>query len=133
MTSYQTQTKLSPDELLDAVKRLNASDLELFTSQVLAIRARRKSSSLTTTESELMLLINQGLSPSAQKRYDDLIALRRDETLTPQEYTDLLDLTQLSEKIQVSRVEALVALSRIRGISLNDVMNQLGVKLLDYA
>jgi hypothetical protein len=45
-------------------------------------------------EAELLEKINQDLPPDVQRRYDELTAKRRAETLTPEEYKELLALIQ---------------------------------------
>jgi hypothetical protein len=50
---------------------------------------------------------------------------RRAGTLTPEEYQDLLRLTDVAEAIQARRLQDLVELSRLRGISLSALMEEL--------
>jgi len=50
---------------------------------------------------------------------------RRAGTLTSEEYQDLLRLTDVAEAIQARRLQDLVELSRLRGISLSALMEEL--------
>jgi hypothetical protein len=77
---------------------------------------------LSRAESELLQRIDQGVPAAVQKRYDELIARRREETLTPQEYTELIDLTHQVEMLEAERVQALVNLARLRGVSLDQLV-----------
>jgi len=52
---------------------------------------------------------------------------RRAENLTPTEQSELLQLTEAIEKQHIVRMELLVELSRLRGVSWKTVMDQLGV------
>jgi hypothetical protein len=86
-----------------------------------------------TTESELLLKINQGIPPDLQRRYHELIARRRAESLSEDEYGELLRLTDQVEAIEVQRVEYLAELARLRKKLLTDVMKDLGIRAPAYA
>lgn len=133
MPVVQVEAQLPTDELLRAVGQLNQSDLEQFVSQVIALRARRQASGLPRIESELLLKVNEGVPSDIQARYSELIAKRQAETLTPDEYEELLRLTRQVEKLEVRRVEYLAELARLRGTSLTALMEDLGIRPPTYA
>jgi len=128
MPVVQVEAQLPTDELLKAVGQLNQSDLEQFVSQVIALRAKRQAPSLTQVESDLLLKINEGVPSGVQARYNELIAKRRAETLTPDEYEELLRLTRQVEKLETRRVEYLAKLARLRGTSMTALMKNLGIR-----
>lgn len=70
----------------------------------------------------------QGLSPERATRYKALMAKRRAECLTLQEYEELLSLTDEAERLQVERIQSLAELARLRGISLRSLMDELNLK-----
>jgi hypothetical protein len=76
---------------------------------------------LSQAESELLQRINQGVPVAVQERYDELIGRRREETLTAQDYDELLDLAHQVEMLEAERVRALVDLARLRGVSPDDL------------
>jgi len=127
MPVIQVEAQVPTDELLKAVGQLSQPDLEQFVFQVIALRAKRQAPGLPRDESELLLKINEGMPPDIQARYNDLIAKRQDETLTPDEYKELLRLTQQVEKLEVRRVEYLAELARLRRMSLTALMENLGI------
>jgi hypothetical protein len=133
MPTIQVQTELSFDELLKAVKQLSASDLEQLMSQVIALQAQRKASSLPKAETDLLLKINQGLPADRQQRFNELVAKRQAETLTPEEHQELLQLTDDIEKSDAKRMQYLTELARLRGISLTALMKDLGIQPPAYA
>lgn len=133
MPVVQVEAQLPTDELLKAVGQLNQSDLEQFVSQIIALRAKRQAPGLPRAESELLLKINEGVPPDVQTRYNELIAIRQAEALTPEEYKELLRLTQRVEKLEVRRVEYLAELARLRGTSLTALMENLGIQPPAYA
>jgi len=132
MPAVQTLKKLSSEELLEAADKLSASELEKFVSQVITLQARRRAPWLPQAESELLLKINQGLPGDLRKRYNELIAKRRAETLTPNEYEELLRLTDQVETMHVRRMEYLSELASLRKTSLSNLMKQLGIHTPQY-
>ena len=132
MPSIQVEAQLSHNKLLEAVGQFNATELEQFVAEVIALRAKRQAPSLSRQESELLMRINQHLSADLQARFDELVARRQDETLSNDEHEELLRLTEQVENMDVVRIEALARLAQLRGISVDDLMDQLGVKTPEY-
>ncbi|MEA5555547.1 STAS/SEC14 domain-containing protein [Nodularia spumigena CH309] len=128
----KVELQLSSDDLLKAVEQLSQADLKQFISQVIALQAQRTAPSLMQQESELLLKINQVISVEIQNYYNDLIAKRDTETLTDEEHRELLSLTEQIEKQQAQRIEYLVELANLRGISLNALMESLGIQTQVY-
>jgi len=133
MSTVQVKTELPFDELLRAVEQLSLPDLEKLMFQVIALQARRKASSLSKDETELLLKINQGLPLDVQRRFDELVAKRQAETLMPAEHRELLALIEQVEKSDVRRVQHLAELARLRGISLTTLMDELSIHPPAYA
>ena len=132
MSTIKVEVQLSSEELLKAVEQLSLPDLERFVSQIIALQAQRRATSLPQAEAELLLKINQGISSDTQKYFDELIAKRQAETLTPDEHKELLHLTEEIEKLQAQRIEYLVELARIRRISITELMKNLGIGTPEY-
>jgi len=128
MPTISIEAELSSDKLLEAVSQLSPLELEKFASQILALRAQYRAPNLSQSEAELLLKINQGVPPTIQKRYDELVAKRRAETLTPEEYDELLGLTEQVEKFETRRIEDLTELARLRKTSLTALMDDLGIR-----
>ena len=133
MSVVRIETELSFDTLLQAVEQLSIPDLEQLLSQVIHVQAKRKAPSLSPDETELMLKINQGLSPDMQQRFDELIAKRQAETLTPEELQEFIALTDQIEQSDAERIQCLAQLARIRGISLDVLMDTLEIQPPAYA
>jgi hypothetical protein len=119
-------------ELLRAVRQLSPAELEEFTAEVLALRHQRLSPGAEASEEQLLEAVREDLPEQARARYADLRARRRAGTLTPQEQAELLQITTEVEHRNVSRMQALAALARLRGVSLTQVMDQLGIKAPPY-
>jgi hypothetical protein len=71
--------------------------------------------------------------PEIQRRYDQLIAKRRAESLTPDEHDELLRLTDQMENLEARRMEHLAELARLRQTSLPALMKTLGIRTPAYA
>ncbi|HEY7419923.1 MAG TPA: hypothetical protein VH593_32395 [Ktedonobacteraceae bacterium] len=122
------RTGVSADELAKAAERLSTNELRRLIDSLLSIQARRNVPSLSARESALVQTINRGLPADKYARYRELIRKRREETLTEAEYKELLDLTEQSEHMQVERLAALIELAQIRNMTLDDLMDDLGIK-----
>ncbi len=120
--------KLTPEDLLSAVDRMETPQLRHFVSQVLARTARRLAPQLDRQESELLEKINEGLPAELEERYRGLIAARQAETLAPAEMEELQAITEQAEALQAERMKHLVALAQLRGVPLTDLMTELGIE-----
>lgn len=128
MPTINIQAEISVDVLVKAVEQLSEADLRHFTSQVLALNAKRTAPSVTQEEAALLVFINRRLPEDVRRRYDELMAKRDAETLGEIEYEELLRLTQQVEAFDVARVEALAKLAALRGVTLSTLMSQLGLE-----
>jgi len=126
MSTIQVHVQVSPDELAEAVAQLPPAERDQFINRVLALRFQQ-TSVLPHDEAALLLQINQGLPEPVQQRYDDLIAKRQAETLTPDEHAELLRLSDQTERVHAERIAALAELCQRRQTTLPDVMRDLGI------
>jgi hypothetical protein len=130
MPTIQLQANVSPNDLLRAVGQLDGRELDEFVAEVLAIRARRHSRCLPLGEADLLARINQGLPAEQHDRYQELIARRQAQSLTPSEISELLQLTDQAELLEADRAAALVELARLRQVSVDDLIRDLGLRPL---
>lgn len=84
------------------------------------------------SESELLQQINQGFSPETWRRYHELIANRQAEILTPEDLSELISLSDQIEKANARRIGYLIELAQLRQVSLETVMEQLGIQAPRY-
>jgi hypothetical protein len=118
----------SADELLGAIQRLGVREIEQLLSRLLRLRAERSAPSLSSTETELLSRINQGLPEDASHRYHELMAKRRAGALSPDEHRELLRLTDTAEALQAERARYLADLAQLRGTSLSALVEELGLQ-----
>ena len=81
------------------------------------------------SEDELLMKINSFilLSETEWMTYHHLMVLRRAETLTEDEYTQLIQLGEKIENANVIRIKYLVALANLRQVPLVQLMDDLGI------
>jgi hypothetical protein len=85
-----------------------------------------------TAESALLSRINQGLPSEDRDRMRALIGKRDDETITAEEWRELAALTDRLELLHADRLAALAELAKLRGVTLDEVMSQLGIQFPDH-
>jgi len=90
--------------------------------------ATRTVPGLPRGEARLLQEINQGLPETTWRRYHELVARRRDSTLTADEHEELKSLTDSVELAHSRRMERLADLARLRGVSLDESMAELGLR-----
>lgn len=128
-----SQVELDFDEVLKGVERLETKELEQFLTQVMAIRAQRRAPSLPQEEAELLQKINQGVPPKVRSRYDELHKKLLDETLTPDEQQEFIGLSDQIEFADAERLKHLVLLAQLRNVTVDGLMDQLGLRRRVYA
>jgi hypothetical protein len=126
------QTSPSVSAILTTVRQMPIAELEQLVDQVIAIRAERVAPHLTADESALLARINKGLSPEDRARMRALIEKRDDETIAAEEWQELAALTDWLELLHADRLAALADLAKLRGVTLDEVMSQLGIQFPDH-
>jgi hypothetical protein len=79
-------------------------------------------------QAKLLQKINQEPSTETWQRFALLTAKRRAETLTDEEYEELLELVNEIELRDAKRVEYLAELAQLRNVSLRTLMQQLDIR-----
>lgn len=87
----------------------------------------RSTSRLSPEEAQLLAKINLGLSAAEWERYHTLVARRKAETITPDEQTELIALSDRLEEANAQRIGYLAELAQVRHTTLDAVMSELGL------
>ena len=82
---------------------------------------------LPAAESELLLKINSGPPELDWEHYHALLARNRNETITPAEHKELIAMIHAVEKDNAERISHLIELARLRGVSLDSVLDALNI------
>jgi transcriptional regulator with XRE-family HTH domain len=81
------------------------------------------------TDDELLEFISGGLSESDWTHYYELVQKREQELISETELDELVRLTDRIEHLNAARAKCLVELASRRGISLDALMQQLGIEV----
>ncbi|MBC8135664.1 MAG: hypothetical protein H8F28_07255 [Fibrella sp.] len=87
----------------------------------------RQLATLPDEEGDLLARINHGLPTDFWTRYHELVAKRQAQTLTDEEQAELILLSDRVEQKNAERAPYLIALARLRGVSLPELVRQLGL------
>jgi hypothetical protein len=79
-------------------------------------------------EAELLLRINLGFTEAFWNRYHHLTELLEAEELSPTEHAEFISMSDQVEAANARRIEAVAALARLRGTTLDETMDQLGLR-----
>jgi hypothetical protein len=132
MTTLPVEVEVSTEQLLQAVEQLPPEEFVSFLAQVLALRAHREASHLSSSETDLLLHINRALPGELKHRFDELVAQRQAETITSDELHELNHITDQIEQHGSERLAVLDALARLRGGTLRVLMDDLGIQPPPY-
>jgi len=120
-------TTINEPELLEAASALEPERFEKFVNDILKVRASRTAPTVRADEGIFLSRINAGPPADVWAEYRRLRERLRREELNPAEHAELLRLTDVMEQHQVDRVAALTELASLRGQSLSEVMDALGI------
>lgn len=99
------------EELLDAADHLSQPEFERLVHGLLLQRTKRTIPVFQSKETQLLLEINQGIPIEINQRYQVLREKRDDETLTDNEYEELIHLGDRIEIVGANRIAALAKLA----------------------
>jgi hypothetical protein len=123
-----SQIEIDLDEVLKSVAQLEPHELEQVVNQFIALQARRRAASLSSTEADLLQQINQGLPLAIRARYKELNTRLHEETITPAEHEEFLQVSDQIEQADAERLRHLIALAQLRQVSIDTLMDQLGIR-----
>jgi hypothetical protein len=127
MTTLEIKSKVPLTDLLESLKQLGADELGEVASTAVRLRANRHANVFSDNEARLLQQINKTLTLTDQERLNLLIDKRQQETLTQPELSELIQLGNVVEEIQVERLSALIDLAAVRNTSLEALKKSLNL------
>lgn len=121
---------ISAEQIKAAVSSLSVPEPEQVFDHLLALKAERRTTHLSSQESAVLTRINRALPANLRERFAALKTKREDGSITDDEYLELTGLSDLAEELHAARMAAMVELAELRGVNLPTLMNQLGVATL---
>ena len=132
MTEMQLESK--SQALFGNFSEMPLNELEHFISALNALAIRKRIVDVEKRDKVLLKKINHSILPEPiMERYAFLQDKMEVEKLSDAEYTELLTLVDKEEKIRNKRFQYLFELSQLRNISLAELMDNLGLNILNYA
>lgn len=111
------------------VAQAEGLDVSALVREILEARVRQYDPARPLTEPELLMRINRTGFPEAfWNRYGELVAKLNAGILTPDEQADLFAHTDQTENRDAERLPYLVAFAKLRGITVEQVITQLGLR-----
>jgi hypothetical protein len=114
------------EQTLHSLDHLPSDELDALVTHALKLRASRNAPHLSETESRLLEGINHAIPVAVQNRFAALLEKRDALTLNDSEHAELLKLTDTIENLEAKRVIRLGELARLRGVTLERLMHDLG-------
>jgi len=127
------QSELDLEEVLNGLARLSTRELEQFVERVLSLQAHRRAPALPKKEAALLQKINNGVTSAVRERYRELNAKLLAEAITEEERTEFLAIVDQIEVADAERLQALIDLAQVRGLTVDQLMGQLGIRRPAYA
>ena len=128
MSKVQVITEIDSTQVLDGLAQFDTATLEEFLGQVGQLLARRKAPNIPKREAELLHKIAHYLSATVRVRYHNLNRKLQDEVISESEYQELFNLVDQVEMADADRLQNLIELAQLRDVSLDTVMEQLGLQ-----
>ncbi len=114
-----------------ALKGMSLDSYFLRLLKQAATLSQPKNAAKQLSETDLLKKINLDISEVEWANYRHLIGLRRAEQLTEKEHEALIQLGDKIENAHAKRMEHLWALAQLRGVSLDKIMQDLGIKPIE--
>jgi len=128
MIRIPINTEIDSQTLLKNVATLSIKELEAFAKELNTLIQQRKKQEHSNKEKKLLNLLNRTvLSKAEQDRILELSPKVALETISVIEKKELTTLLAQSEALRNKRVEMMISLSKLKGITLPEVMQQLGL------
>lgn len=122
-----SSAEITTEKLLKAVVNLPKNEFERLIANAKKLR-RTLPENQANREIRLLKKVNDTvLSDVERARFNELIEKRRNESISKDELSELIALTEKSEELNVKRLKYTVEIANIRNKSLREVMKELEI------
>jgi hypothetical protein len=134
MEKTQMRVENTIPNLLGGFSEMPLKELEHFIKELNALAIKKRVLNKGNQDKILLRKINEtALTEPLMERYIGLQEKMELDNLSETEYQELLNLVDKEEKIRNKRFQYILELSQLRGISLTELMNKLGLNILNHA
>jgi hypothetical protein len=127
MPTAVAKPKATPAQVLEEMAQLTARQLDTVMEGAAVLRLEKRKLVLPTRDSELLRIINRGLSLEKGAKLKELQQKLREETITSREHAQLLRLTEELERLGAERLKALIELAALRKTTVPKLMKEMGL------
>lgn len=117
--------------ILEEARELPVLELDQLIAHLAALRAQKAAPSLPARQAELLEKINTIVPPALRERWVTLLELQQARDLSEPERTELLSLVDTIELKEAERAVLLSELAQVRGVSVLELVAQLGLRPRD--
>jgi len=130
MQKIQIQAEVDVKSL---IAQMDTDDLEYFVQKASAVLPQRRTTNIKAKETKLLQRLNEEciLPDIHWTRLRELLQKRSMQSLSEAEATQLENLIQEEESLRVKRVEILGKLAQLKGVSLEQVVEELGIQFVE--
>jgi len=132
MATEVAKSRVTHAQVLAGMSQLTSRQLEAVMAQAARIRLQKRKRILAPRESDLLRIINRGLTPKKQVRLQQLQQKLSEETITPRQHKQLLSLADELERLGAQRLRALMDLAAIRNTTVPKLVQEMGLALSDH-
>ena len=123
-------SKVGVDKILKGIAKLSTEELDQFRRKVNQLWESKNAKATSEKEKKLLRSISQPLlNKPEQLRYDALQKKRESESLADEEIKEFNAFVAKLEKRGLVRLESIVELSKLKGMSVDDVLRELNMTL----
>ncbi len=115
------QLEITTENLLNAVVQMPESEFDNFVEK--AKKLRLKKHKISPKEADLLHKINTIFPSEKRQRYNELYARFKDDDLSKDEYEEVLKLSKEFEILNAKRIGLIGELAKLRGQTLDEVMD----------
>ncbi len=132
MQKVQVQAEVDVKSFLS---QFGTMELEELQREIPALLARRRAVDKKAEETALLRRLNEecALPEKHWLRFNTLNEKKQQTELTSQEWKEFFRLVKEEERLRLKRILILGELAQLRGVSLDEIADALGVKAPDHA
>ncbi|MCU0349029.1 MAG: hypothetical protein MUC59_18970 [Saprospiraceae bacterium] len=118
----------SMESLLKVAENMDTNQLELLADSIVMISTKRRAEAAKETVEELTVKAKWDFTETEKRRFKKLIRKRQIGEISDAEMNELWSFIEMSEELTVRRVENVMKLASLKGISFQEMFDSLGFK-----
>lgn len=122
--------EVTTENLLNAVAQMPESEFNRFVEKARKLRKIGKTRPIVSpAEADLLRKINTIFPSDKRRRYNELYARFKEDDLSKEEYEEVLELSNEFEMLNAERIGMIGELAKLRGQTLDEVMDFFELKV----